>query len=121
MKKILLIEPDAFYADIIQDRLQDEGWDVLHAPSGEQGLRDAEAERPHVILLAIKLSRTDGFEVLDLLKQTRATARIPVIMLTELGSKEDIDHCYGIGCAGYVIKAHHQPEDLIAQIREQIG
>ena len=117
MHKILLIEPDAFFAEILNAVFRREGWLVLHAQTGEQGLRDAAAEQPDAILLAIKLAKMDGFETLEELKKDERTWSIPVIMLTDLGSKEDVDHCYGKGCDGYLIKTHHVPADIVAHVR----
>lgn len=117
-KKILLVEPDRFYAEILQRLLEREGFQVIYASQGEQALRDVAEEQPDLILLAIKLSKKDGFEVLEEIKREKGAKAVHVVMLTELGSKEDIDHCLTHGADCYLIKTQHTPGEIIAHIKE---
>jgi CheY-like chemotaxis protein len=60
----------------------------------------------------------DGFEVLETLKEDANLRAIPVLVLTNLGQKEDIERCLQLGTAGYIIKAHSLPHETIKQIKQ---
>lgn len=115
---ILMIEDDAFLAKIYSQKLESFGFDVLAAGSGEDGLKIAGRETPACILLDILLPGMDGFEVLEKLKAEPATARIPVIMVSNLGQREDLEKAAGLGAAGYMIKSHIKPEDIANKVNE---
>ncbi|MEI7512246.1 MAG: response regulator [Candidatus Uhrbacteria bacterium] len=112
---VLHVEDDKMYADIIRRALESQGFIVQHASSGEDGLRRAASA--DVILLDIGLPQKDGFDVLEDLKDKSDTYQIPVIMLSRLSSKEDVDQCRGLGCAEYLIKTQHSPEDIANHVR----
>ncbi len=117
MPTILCIEDDKVFADIVCKTLTRAGFDVIHATNGEDGLRKAREEMPDAILLDIGLPRKDGFEVLESLKAADQVKDIPVVMLSRLSSKEDVDQCFALGCAEYLIKTQHSPEDVVNHLR----
>lgn len=117
MPTILCIEDDKIFADIVCKTLMREGFDVIHATNGEDGLRKAREGMPDAILLDIGLPKKDGFEVLEALKAETGTKTIPVVMLSRLSSKEDVDQCFALGCDEYLIKTQHTPEDVAAHLR----
>jgi DNA-binding response OmpR family regulator len=87
--------------------------------SGEEALRRASGA--DVILLDIGLPQKDGFDVLGELKADAETKHIPVIMLSRLSSKEDVEQCRALGCAEYLIKPHHTPEDIVNHVRRIVA
>lgn len=115
---ILLIEDDGFLASIYAQKLELEGYDVSLATNGEDGLRLAKKDIPQLILLDLIMPKLDGFQVLERLKQDDATKAIPVLVLTNLGQREDVERCFALGAAGYVIKAHSLPHETIAKVKE---
>jgi len=112
---ILHVEDDKMYADIIRKALESQGFSVQHVSSGEEALR--RAAFADVILLDIGLPQKDGFDVLGELKEQAETKDIPVIMLSRLSSKEDVQQCRTLGCAEYLIKTQHSPEDIANHVR----
>ena len=112
---VLHVEDDKMYADIVRKALEAQGFSVQHVSSGEEALR--RATQADVILLDIGLPQKDGFDVLGELKAQADTAKIPVIMLSRLSSKEDVDQCRGLGCSEYLIKTQHSPEDIANHVR----
>lgn len=78
----------------------------------------ARKEAPDLILLDILMPKMDGFEVLEALKKSPDTKGIPVIMLTNLGQKEDVDRGIKLGAVDYLIKAHFVPSDTVARIKK---
>jgi CheY-like chemotaxis protein len=115
---ILLIEDDGFLASIYAQKLELEGYDVSLATNGEDGLRLAQKDIPALILLDLVMPRLDGFQVLEKLKQDATTKDIPVLILTNLGQKEDVERCLALGAVGYVIKAHSLPQETVAKVKE---
>ncbi|MFA6429126.1 MAG: response regulator [Patescibacteria group bacterium] len=115
--RVLVIDGDRFYADILQNRLGGSGFEVRVATTGECGIEQAQDWLPDMILLAIKLPKADGFQILEDLKTTKHVRKIPVAMLTELGSREDVCHCFDHGATQYFIKAHNMPEDIAEHLR----
>ncbi|MFA5935696.1 MAG: response regulator [Patescibacteria group bacterium] len=118
---ILLVEDDGFLASIYAQKLELEGFDVSLATNGEDGLRLAGKDTPALILLDLIMPRLDGFQVLEKLKQDAATKAIPVLILSNLGQREDVERCMALGAAGYVIKAHSLPHETVAKIKEILG
>jgi len=116
VKKILIIEDDEFLLRMYTTKLTMEGYKVISASDGEKGLRLAIKEQPDLILLDLLLPKKDGFEVLKDLKAKVETKGIPVLVLTNLGQKQDIDRCFALGVTDYLIKAHFIPSEVIVKI-----
>lgn len=114
---LLLIEDDAFLASMYKTKFEQQGFKVMMADNGEDGLVDARRKKPDVIVLELLLPRVDGFTVLTELKRDRATASIPVILLTNLGQKEDVQKGLGLGAADYLIKTHFKPSETVAAVK----
>jgi PAS domain S-box-containing protein len=82
MKKILIIDDDASVRQAIQLLLEDEGFELLEADCGEKGLELVRAQPPDLVLSDVNMDGMDGFNVLERLRSDRATAAIPVILMT---------------------------------------
>jgi len=119
-KKILIIEDDKFLRELIFRKLINEGYDVKEAVDGEDGLKIAEKEKPDLILLDLILPEMDGFEVLAKIKEKPALSQIPVIILSNLGQREDIEKGLSMGAVDYLIKAHFTPAEIVEKIRNVI-
>lgn len=112
--RILLIEDEIPLRTAIRDALADEGWRVLTATDGRQGMDKALAEKPDLIVLDIMLPKLDG---LSLCRQLRELGHsVPVIMLTARGLVEDRVHGLDAGADDYLIKPFSLAE-LKARIR----
>jgi len=116
-KKILIVEDDKFLRELISRKLSDEGFDVAEAIDGEEGVKKAKAENPDLILLDLILPGIDGFEVLSKTKEDPNSASIPVIILSNLGQKEEVEKGLKLGAADYLIKAHFTPGEIIEKIK----
>ncbi|MFH1838136.1 MAG: response regulator [Candidatus Kuenenbacteria bacterium] len=118
--KILIVEDDFFLRRLCQKKLEKEGFEVFLAEDGNEGIQQAKKCLPDLILLDIILPNIDGFEVLKTLKEDSSTASIPIILLSNLGQKEDIDKGLQLGASDYLIKAHFSPQEIIDKIRETL-
>lgn len=110
-KHILLVEDDNFLANIYKTKFEMEGFKVSVAENGELGLKDAIKKQPDIILLDILLPKMDGFTVLEHLKDEEDTKDIPVVLLTNLGQKDDVERGLKLGAVDYLIKAHFKPSE----------
>jgi DNA-binding response OmpR family regulator len=120
MKKILIVEDDKFLRELIARKVIDEGFDVSEAIGGEEGIKKIKEEKPDMVLLDLILPGIDGFEVLSLMKKDSALSSIPVIILSNLGQKEDIDKAMKLGANDYLIKAHFTPGEIIEKIKANL-
>lgn len=119
--KILIVEDDEFLANIYQTKFEIEGFKVFVAGDGEQGLKMAGSKTPEIILLDVLLPKLDGFAVLEQLKKDSATKDIPVILLTNLGQKEDVQKGLKMGAVDYLIKAHFKPSETVDKVKKVLS
>ncbi|MDD4900856.1 MAG: response regulator [Patescibacteria group bacterium] len=116
--KILLVEDDSFLLGMYAAKFEAEGLKVAIAEDGEKALRAFRKERPDIILLDIILPKIDGFEVLKQLKADSSSAKVPVIMLTNLSQQEEIDKGLKLGAEDFLIKAHFMPSEVVDKIKK---
>ncbi len=116
MGKILIVEDEANIRQLVRYNLEMEGYQVLEAPDGLQGLKLATAEKPDLLLLDLMLPQLDGLEVCRNLKGNPATSALPIIMLT--AKSEEIDKVIGLelGADDYMTKPF-SPRELVARIK----
>ena len=116
-RNILIIEDDKFLRELIVQKLLKENYEVVQAVDGEEGIKKAKEAKPDLVLLDLILPGIDGFEVLTRMKEDVATASVPVIILSNLGQKEDIDRGLKLGAVDFLIKAHFTPAEIIEKIQ----
>jgi len=96
-KTILIIEDDIFLREMIGQKLIKEGYDILEAVDGEKGIKMVEGKKPDLVLLDLILPGIDGFEVLSRMKENPELSEIPVIILSNLGQREDVERGLKMG------------------------
>ncbi len=111
---ILLIEDEPHMALGLRDALEFEGFRVLHADRGKDGVRLAKAEAPDAILLDLMLPDTNGYAVCEEIR--RASARVPILMLTARSQESDKVRGLDAGADDYVTKPFSVNE-LVARLR----
>lgn len=116
---VLLVEDDVFLANIYKTKFTMEGFNVIHADNGESAITEANKKKPDIILLDVLLPKKDGFTVLTELKQNTSEVKdIPVILLTNLGQKDDVEKGLEMGAEDYLIKAHFKPSEVVEKVRK---
>lgn len=120
-RRVLLAEDDRFLRRAAEARLRQHGLEVLTAADGEEALRLARSEPLDLILLDIVMPKLEGFEVLKLLKEDEATARIPVIVLSNLGQERDVAQATALGALAFLVKAHLSLQDLVDRVDAALG
>ena len=120
MTKILIVEDDKFLRELIVRKISNEGYDVLEAVDGEQGLLQIKEGHPDLVLLDLILPGIDGFEVLTQKREDPFMAAIQVIGLSNLGQKEEIKKGLDLGADGFMIKAHFTPSEVAEEINRAL-
>lgn len=116
-KTILVVEDDKFLRELMSQKLTKEGYKTIEAVDGEEGLKKIKDERPGLVLLDLILPGIDGFEVLSKMREDPSLGEIPVIILSNLGQREDVERGLKLGAADYLIKAHFTPGEIIEKIK----
>ena len=119
--KILLVEDDTFLLGMYATKFELEDFKVIMAEDGEKAVRAAAKELPDIILLDIILPKLSGFEVLKQIKAQAATAKIPVILLTNLSQRDEIEQGLKMGAEDYLIKAHFMPSEVVEKIKKVLN
>lgn len=114
----LIIEDDVFLGEIYQKKFEMEGFKVSMANNGEKGLSDIKKKKPDIVLLDILLPKLDGFAVLEAAKADPSIKNIPIILLTNLGQKDDVQRGLDEGAADYLIKTHFKPSEVVDKVRK---
>jgi DNA-binding response OmpR family regulator len=121
MKKILIIEDDPFLSEMYATKFSQSGFQAEIAADGIKGMKKIEASKPDLILLDIVLPKLDGFEILKRIKKDSKLKEIPVILLTNLGQKNEVEKGLALGANEYIIKAHFTPTAVVAKVKEILG
>ena len=115
---ILIIEDDTFLSNIYKTKFDMEGFKISTSENGKVGLADVKKKKPDIILLDILLPKMDGFAVLEALKADAEVKNIPVILLTNLGQKDDVEKGLELGAVDYLIKAHFKPSEVVDKVKK---
>jgi len=99
------------------EELQDAGFEVKRAIDGEEAIIMTKSEKPDLLLLDIIMPKKDGFQVLKELKSFPETERIPVIIMTMLGSDDDVKKGLKLGAADYIVKSQHAVAEMVEKIK----
>ena len=118
--KILVVEDDKFLLKVYNHKLTKEGFDVVLATTGEEGVTKAMSEIPDLILLDIILPRKNGFDVLSDLKLNSNTKNIPVIILSNLGQEEDVKTGMELGAIDYLVKTDVGIHKLVNIVKKHL-
>ena len=118
-KRILVIEDQEDNRRIVRDLLASAGYEMIEAATGEEGVSQAEATTPDLILMDIDLPGMNGYEATRRVKSNPALRRIPIIAVTSYALSGDDAKAYEAGCDAYVTKPF-SPRALLAKIREYL-
>jgi DNA-binding response OmpR family regulator len=116
-KNILIVEDDQFLRELIGQKLVTKGYNIIEAEDGRKAIKEIKKEKLDLILLDLILPDIDGFEVLAQIKGDPTLSKIPVIILSNLGQKDDIEKGLKMGANDYLIKAQFTPEEVVEKIK----
>jgi two-component system cell cycle response regulator DivK len=102
--RILVVEDNPLNLKLIRDVLEFQGFDVLTAQSGEDGVGLASSESPDLVLMDLQLPGIGGYEALLLIRSDPRCRAIPVVAVTAFAMKDDIERAHEAGFDGYIAK-----------------
>lgn len=120
-KKILLVEDDTTLAEVYRSRLEMEGFDTKEVNNGEEALSVIQEYKPDLVLLDAMMPKISGFDVLDIIRNTPATANTHIIMLTALSQPKDKERAESLGVDEYLVKSQVVIGDVIARVKHHLG
>jgi DNA-binding response OmpR family regulator len=119
-KKILLVDDSSTILMMEKFILRNGPYEILTATNGEEGVLKAAEQMPNLILLDVIMPKMGGFEACRMLRSTRATSEIPIIMVTTRGEAANVEAGWANGCTDYVTKPINAIE-LLAKVRNFLG
>jgi DNA-binding response OmpR family regulator len=117
MAKILLVDDETQLVAMVQMRLEANGYEVITANDGEEGLAKAKSEKPDLIMLDVMMPKMDGYKVCGLLKNDTRYCKIPIILFSARAQQGDKDVGGEVGADAYVTKPF-EPSVLLAKIKD---
>lgn len=118
---ILVIEDDKFLRELLVRKLGGEGFDVKNAIEAEAAFVILAERKPRMIFCDLILPGVDGFEILKRIKNDPKTADIPVIILSNLGQKEDYEKAMALGAKDFMVKANFTLDEIVAKAKSIVG
>ena len=116
-QKIVLVEDDEILSKVLFEELKMAGFDATQAFDGERGLKMVQTKKPDLVLLDLLLPKMHGFNVLEKLKSSPDTKEIPIIILTMLGSDDDIKKGLELGANDYIVKSQHAVAEIVEKVK----
>src|SRR5688572_19123746 len=118
--KILVCDDERHIVRLIQVNLERQGWEVVTAFDGKEGLEKIRSEKPNLVVLDVMMPYMDGFEVLNSLRREPDTEALPVIMLTAKAQDKDVFEGYHYGADMYLTKPFN-PMELVTFVKRIIA
>jgi len=119
--KVLVVDDDQALLEMYTMRLKEEAFEVIVARNGEEALARAVDSKPDVILLDVMMPKVNGFDVLDILKSTPETKKIPVLILTVLIQDADRERGLKAGAEDYLVKSETMPGQVIEKVKQVLS
>ena len=120
-KKILLIEDEELMVSLLERKLTQEGYEVILARNGVEGLEKMREVKPNLILLDIVMPKMGGFEVMEEMAKEKELKDIPVIIISNSGQPVELDRAKKLGAKDWLIKTEFDPQEVIDKVVKQIG
>ena len=117
-KKILLVEDDPFLADIYTTKMKEAGFDIQVVEDGGGVIARIKEQKPDLLLLDIVLPHLDGWEVIRQIKESADLKDLKIIILSNLGQKNEVEKGLQMGAVKYLIKAHYTPTEIVEEIKK---
>lgn len=117
--KVLVVDDDPYMRELVDYNLRLDGYEVLLAPSGSDGISMAREQAPDLVLMDMMMPGMDGLEALSILKRDSSTSHIPVFMLTARQRMGDLEQAFLLGADDYITKPF-DPAGLGRQVGKKL-
>jgi len=118
--RVLVVEDDTALCYALREKLSGDGFDVLIAKDGEEGLKMAIDEKPDIILLDVIMPKMDGIEMLKRLREDEWGETVPVLVLSNDDDPEHIKDTLKGNASDYLIKSDWTLEDIVKKVKKKL-
>ncbi|MFA5000789.1 MAG: response regulator [Candidatus Paceibacterota bacterium] len=119
---ILIVDDDKFLLDMYTLKFTEKGFAVDRAMNGPEALQKVDGGlTPDIFLVDIVMPEMDGFELIQHLVQRQKERRSTIIVLSNLGQKEDVEKGLSLGADGYIVKASATPSEVVEKVVEIVS
>jgi len=119
-KKVLIIEDDPLLIKMYKTKLINEGFEVLTASDGQEGLDLALAKIPDAIILDVMMPKLSGLDMLKMLSQDKSGSQIPVVIISNLSQQDEAQQAKKYGAKEYLVKANFTPKEVIEKVKQYL-
>ena len=119
-KTLLLAEDEQGLREVLEDRFSEDGWKVVAVKDGEEAIIALRHQVFDLFILDLLMPNKDGFEVLTEMRSSPATQKTPVIVLSSLGTDDDIKHALKLGATDYFVKSQHPIGEVLEKAKAYI-
>jgi two-component system alkaline phosphatase synthesis response regulator PhoP len=120
-KQILLIEDEELMINLLQKKLTKEGYVVLLARNGQEGLLTMKKENPDLVLCDIIMPKMGGFEVMEEMSKDEDLKKIPIVIISNSGQPVELDKAKRLGAKDWLVKTEFDPQEVLIKVIKQIG
>jgi CheY-like chemotaxis protein len=118
---ILFVEEDLFFAEAVKRAFAARGIEMLHTTKADSVVDVAMERQLDVVLFDLRLSKLNGFELLQALKEDPRTSELPLMVWSHIASQEDIQRCFSLGACEYFLKGQHAPHEVAHHIARRFN
>ncbi|MFA5736957.1 MAG: response regulator [Candidatus Paceibacterota bacterium] len=117
--KILIVDDDKFLVNMYSLKFNESGYEVETAENGEEAIKKLEEGLvPDIYLVDVVMPVMDGFGLVEKIKEKFDSHKGLIVILSNLGQKEDIEKGLGLGADGYIVKASATPTEVVNKVKE---
>lgn len=121
MAKVLIVEDDPLLIKMYSSKFQKEGFEVVVAEDGQEGLNKALSDFPDFIILDVMMPKLSGIDMLTLLRKEEKGREVPVLVLSNLTSSAEEERAMSLGAKEYLIKASFTPGQIVDKVKGYLG
>ncbi|MCX6796031.1 MAG: response regulator [Candidatus Falkowbacteria bacterium] len=119
--KVLIAEDDKFLSKVLSDKFTRKNYLAIVASDGVEAINKIKTEAPDIVLLDLIMPNKSGFEILEEVKTDDRYKDIPIIILSNLGQKTDVERGKKLGVADYLIKSNTPINDIVKKVEEVLA
>lgn len=121
MAKILIVEDDPLMQRMYQKAFSFDGYEVVVAGDGVEGIDKARSEKPTAVLLDVMMPKMNGLDALAKIKSDPDLKKLPIIMLTNLAGSADAEKALELGAVKYIVKSEQEPKEVVKMVKEIVA
>jgi CheY-like chemotaxis protein len=119
--KVLIAEDDKFLSKVLSDKFTRKNYTAIIASDGIEAINKIKKELPDIVLLDLVMPNKNGFEILEEVKTDERYKKIPVIILSNLGQKSDLERGKKLGVVDYLVKSNTPINDIVKKVEEVLA